>query len=167
MDTDVEDVEVPVMEIPVAKLIISSIAQKRRRRLILAESSQSTEPMENQLKALDKEQINEIDFNPGIYMRKPHTRASNKLKLKSKIMANPKLRDLIINVEETPVSTGKDKRKKPEKQNGKNPKAQTKQSVVHTRKTRCKEDVSDRKRKFKKAVKGNLNLLLEVVAAMP
>lgn len=54
MDTYVEDIEIHVMEVPTTKPIVNSIAKERRRRLILAKSSQSTEPIENQPKDLDK-----------------------------------------------------------------------------------------------------------------
>ena len=77
-------------------------------------------------------------------------RAYKKLILKRKIMKNPKLRDLTINVEETPLSKGKDNKNKPKKQKGKNPEAQTKKSVVHTRKTHGKEDETDTNRSLRK-----------------
>lgn len=67
-----------------------------------------------------------MDFSPGTHMRKPHTRASNKLKIKYNLIANPKFRDLIINVEETPMSKEKAKKKKDEKKEKKNPTVDTK-----------------------------------------
>ena len=41
-------------------------------------------------------------FVPDPYVKKPHTRPRNKLKLNNKPISNPKLRDEIINIEESP-----------------------------------------------------------------
>ena len=43
-------------------------------------------------------------------MQRPHTRPNNKLRLKYKLIANPELKDLIINVDETPEDKAKEKK---------------------------------------------------------
>ena len=40
-------------------------------------------------------------FIPNPYVKRPHTRPKKKLKLNNKLIANPKLREEIINIEES------------------------------------------------------------------
>jgi hypothetical protein len=104
MDIDFENFEVPITKTPSTKSISS---KKRRRRLILNDSSQSTKPIESPSEAKDNQESYIIDFHPVIYMRKPHTRPTNNPILNSKIMMNPMSKYLIINVDETPISKEK------------------------------------------------------------
>ena len=45
------------------------------------------------------------------YVKIPHTRPKNKLRLNNKLIANPKLRDEIINIEESPEDNIERKKK--------------------------------------------------------
>ena len=109
------EIETPDMNISVAKPISSTDVQKKRRRLIIAESSQSIEHVVDQLKISNEEQTKKVDSNPEVYINKPHIRSSNKMRLKHKLIANPKLKDLVINVEDTHVPKEKAKKMKDKK----------------------------------------------------
>ena len=124
MGTYFEYFKVPIIKNLAMKYVAS---KKRRRRLILNDSSQSIEPVENPSKDEDNQKSYRTNFHTGIYMRKPHTRPTNKLRLNSKIMSNPMIKYLTINMDETPIS----KEKKNAKQKGKTQKAQTKQGGDH------------------------------------
>ena len=50
-------------------------------------------------------------FIPNPYVKRPHTRPKNKLRLNIKLISNPKLRDEIINIEESPEDEIKKKKK--------------------------------------------------------
>jgi hypothetical protein len=59
------------------------------------------------------------EYSLDAYVKRPHTRLSNKIILKYKLIMNRKLNDLATNVEDTPVAAGKTKKTK-----GKNQKKQ-------------------------------------------
>lgn len=52
-------------------------------------------------------------FIPNPYIQRPHTKPKNKLRLNSKFIANPTLRDEIINIEESPEDKIKRKKTQP------------------------------------------------------
>lgn len=104
-------IETPVMDIPATKPISNIVLQNKRRKMVLSKSSQSSKS-----KDMNEELDENVDSNPEVYIRRPHTRPSNKLRIKHKLIVNPKLKDLIINVEETPVPKEKAKKMKDKKQ---------------------------------------------------
>ena len=55
-------------------------------------------------------------FIPNPYIQRPHTRPKNKLRLTSKLIANPTLRDEIINIDESPEDKTKKKKTQPKSQ---------------------------------------------------
>ena len=80
---------------------------KKKRRLVLPTSSSSSSHHSTPIP--QEEVTSSTKFAKGkekqllvYYAITPHTRPKNKLCLNSKLIDNPKLRDLIINVEDSP-----------------------------------------------------------------
>lgn len=123
------EIETPTVDTLVAEPYSSVSLKKRKRQFILRESSQSTESLEfkydamnisNVEKRVRRKWVKETKYIPETYMRRPQTWPLNKLRLKHKLILNPKLKYLVINVyQETPATTEKIKKSK-----GKNPKKQ-------------------------------------------
>lgn len=59
---------------------------------------------------------NKVGFIRNPYTQRSHTKPSNKLRLKYKLIENPKLRDLIINVDEIPKENEKEVNSKKKKE---------------------------------------------------
>ena len=59
-------------------------------------------------------------FIPNPYVKRPHTRPRNKIRLSSKLISNPKLRDEIINIEESPEDKIERKKKAQSKSQAQN-----------------------------------------------
>ena len=53
---------------------------------------------------------NRSKFIPNPYIQRPHTRPKNKHRLNIKLIANPSLRDEIINIEESPEDKIKERK---------------------------------------------------------
>ena len=64
-----------------------------------------------------------------MYATRPHTRPSNKLRFKFKLMENPKLEDMIINIDEEPLAEKEGKRSANSKKTSTEPKMRV--SKVH------------------------------------
>jgi hypothetical protein len=107
------------------------------------------------------------EYIPDAYVKRPHTRLSNKIRLKYKLIMNPKLKDLVINVEDTPVADVKTKKTKGKNQKKQKQEVSKKQSTFQTRIAHAQEVKSQRNQRIKEAKKSSLNILVEAVAAMP
>ena len=88
---------------------------KKWRRLVLSDSSSSSShhsiPTPQKEVSSSRSPTKKKDKDPHVYYaRTPHTRPKNKLHYKSKLIGNPWMRDLIINVDDSPLEK---KEKKP------------------------------------------------------
>ena len=77
------------------------------RRLVLPASSSSSShhstPVPQEEVTSSKKPAKKKDKDPPVYYaRTPHTHPKNKLRYKSKLIDNPRLRYLIINVDDSP-----------------------------------------------------------------
>ena len=90
-----------------AEVSILAVVVKKKRKLVLPASSSSSshhfastlqEEVTSSRKPAKKKEENLHVY----YARTPHTHPKNKLCLNSKLIDNPKLKDLIINVEDSP-----------------------------------------------------------------
>ena len=89
-----------------AKIIIHAIVVKKKRKLVLPASSPSSShhsasALHGEVTSSRKPAKKKEEDLPIYYARTPHTRPKNKLRLNSKLMNNPKLKDLVINVDES------------------------------------------------------------------
>ena len=97
-----------------AKVSTPVVVVKKKRRLVLLASSSSSShhsapvPQEEVTSSRKPAKRKEKDL-PIYYATTPHTRPKNKLRLNSKLIDNPKMKDLIINVEDSPLA--KDEKK--------------------------------------------------------
>ena len=80
---------------------------KRRRKLIIPENS-SSEQVE-QVKPVEASSVKKpikkemkFSFIANTIVNRPHTRPTNKLILKHKLVSNPWLKDLVINLDGSP-----------------------------------------------------------------
>ena len=101
--TDVEYDEVDTFS------LASTKSSKARRRLYLPFDSTSVEenPLINEQVEVGSPSKEDQEERYVFYGRpqahRPITRAKNKLRLRFKLMENPKLKDLVINIDDTPV----------------------------------------------------------------
>ena len=96
------------------ELDVPVIVVQKKRKLILPTSSSSSShcstPPHHEEATNSRQPTNKKGKNlPIYYPRTPHTRPKNKLRLNAKLIDNPKLKDLVINVDES--SPMKEKKK--------------------------------------------------------
>lgn len=90
-------------------------AAKGKRKVIIKQYSSSEEASsDKEVEATCQRKlvksIKRVQFIPNPYMSRPHTRPKNKMRLKYKLIANPELKDLIINEDEGPKNKAKEKK---------------------------------------------------------
>ena len=90
-----------------AKINTSTMIVKKRRRLVPSDSSSSSShhsiPAPQMEITSSRRLAKKKDKDPLVYYaRTPHTCPKNKLRYNSKLINNPRLRDLIINVNDSP-----------------------------------------------------------------
>ena len=88
---------------------------KGKRKVIIKQYSSSEEASSDkeveatcQSRPIKRDRRVQFILNP--YMQRPHTRPMNKLRLKYRLIANPGLKYLIINVDEIPEDKAKEKK---------------------------------------------------------
>lgn len=118
------EMRVPSQEIHVTKSKVELLKEidldvpvtiiQKKRKLILPTSSSSSShcsaPSHHEEATSSKQPTCKRGKNiPIYYPRTPYTRPKNKLRLNSKLIDNPKLKDLVINVDESSPVKGKKK----------------------------------------------------------
>ena len=90
-----------------------TIIQKKRKLILPTSSSSSSHfstPPHHEEATSSRQPTDKKGKNiPIYYPRTPYTRPKNKLRLKSKLIDNPKLKDMVINVDESSPVKGKKK----------------------------------------------------------
>lgn len=82
------------------------VSKNRSKRLILPKSYQSSDQVIKQPNPMEdsnaqKNRAKSIEYISNTYIQRPRSKPLNKLMLKHELIANPKLRDQVINVDET------------------------------------------------------------------
>jgi hypothetical protein len=90
-----------------AKVSTPIVVVKKKRKLVLPASSSSSShhsasTLQEEVTSSGKLAKKKEENLPVYYARTPHTHPKNKLRLNAKLIDNPKLKDLIINVEDPP-----------------------------------------------------------------
>lgn len=109
-----------------AEINTPTMIVKKRRRLVLPASSSSsshhsTPIPQEEVSSSRKPTKRKEKYLHVYYARTPHTRPKNKLRLNSKLIANPRLRDLIINVEDSPPAKKEEKTIRKSREKSMNP----------------------------------------------
>ena len=89
---------------------IGEVRPSSSQTLAVSELSMQQKPNREKVSPRFSEQEKGKKVMQGVELqpRKPHTKATNKLRLKSKVVLNPSLKDLIIDVDEdSPVASQK------------------------------------------------------------
>lgn len=105
-----KEIHVTEFEVEVLKEVEVStptVVVKKKRKLVLPASSSSSSHhsasvLQEEVTSSRKPARRKQKDLPVYYDRTPHTHPKNKLRLNSKLIDNPKLKDLIINVEDSP-----------------------------------------------------------------
>ena len=111
-----------IEEEPTFTQLVSSIGssiKKRNKTMIDSQSSYENNSDPEYTESEDEEAESSkfmhggkrSKFIPNPYVNRPRTRPKNKLKLNRKLIVSPKLRDKIINIEESPEDKIKSKKK--------------------------------------------------------
>ena len=93
---------------------IPNVVIRKKIKLVLPASSSSSSHhfvpvLQEEVTSSRKPTKRKEEDLPIYYARTPHTHPKNKLRLNSKLIDNPKLKDLIINVEDSPPAKEENK----------------------------------------------------------